>query len=156
MDHTAETVRVIVRPPLAWGLAVIAGLALGWLVPLRFVPVDLHGGWLGAAVFVLALGLFGWAVVTMTRAGSHVPSNRPTTTIVDTGPYRFTRNPIYLGFLLIYLGITLLVGTLWGLLLSPFLIWTATRLIIHAEEDYLGSKFADEYRAYCSRVHRWV
>ena len=58
MDDTAETAQVIVRPPLAWGLAVIAGFGLDWLVPLRFLPADLPAGWLGAMVFVLALALF--------------------------------------------------------------------------------------------------
>src|SRR5215467_3123211 len=97
MDDTADTAQVIIRPPLAWGLAVIAGLALNWLVPLPFLPDDLPAGWLGAMVFVLAVALFAWAIVTMTRAGSNVPTNRPTTTIVEAGPYRFTRNPVYLG-----------------------------------------------------------
>src|SRR6516165_6431428 len=70
MDDTADTAQVIIRPPLAWGLAVIAGLALNWLVPLPFLPADLPASWLGAGamVFVLALGLFAWAIVTITRA----------------------------------------------------------------------------------------
>jgi protein-S-isoprenylcysteine O-methyltransferase Ste14 len=76
--------------------------------------------------------------------------------LVTTGPYRFTRNPIYLGFLLIYLGFTLLAGTLWGLLLSPFLIGTVTQWIIHAEEAYLGRKFKEDYKAYSSRVRQWL
>ena len=75
MADTADTAHVIIRPPLAWGLAVIAGLALNWLVPLPFLPVDLPAGWLGALVFVLALALVAWAIVTMTRAGSNVPTN---------------------------------------------------------------------------------
>jgi len=101
MNDTAATAQVIIRPPLAWALAVIAGLALDWLVPLPFLPADLAAGWpigwLGALVFALGLALAIWAIVTMTRAGSNVPTNRPTTTIVEGGPYRFTRNPIYLG-----------------------------------------------------------
>ena len=103
MDDRADAARVIIRPPLAWGLAVIAGLALNWLVPLPLLPVDLPAGGLGAMVFVLALALFAWAIVTITRAGSNVPTNLPTTTIVENGPYRFTRNPIYLGM---FLGLT--------------------------------------------------
>jgi protein-S-isoprenylcysteine O-methyltransferase Ste14 len=100
MADTADTAHVIIRPPLAWGLAVIAGLALDRLVPLPFLPTDLPAGLIGALVFVLALALFAWAIVTITRAGSNVPTNRPTTTIVESGPYRFTRNPIYLGMFL--------------------------------------------------------
>src|SRR5262245_15552316 len=87
MDDTANTAQVIVRPPLAWGLAVTAGLTLNWLAPLPLLPVDLPAGWLGAMVFVFALALIAWAIVTITRAGSNVP----TTTIVESGPYRFTR-----------------------------------------------------------------
>jgi hypothetical protein len=72
MDDTADTAQVIIRPPLAWGLALIAGLALNWLVPLPFLPVDLSAGWLGAIVFVLALALVAWAIVIITKAGSNV------------------------------------------------------------------------------------
>ena len=107
MDNTADTAQVITRPPLAWGLAVIGGLALNWLVPLPFLPVDLPAGWLGAMVFVLALALFAWAIVTIAGAGSNVPANRPTTTIVESGPYRFTRNPIYLGMFLGLIGMAI-------------------------------------------------
>ena len=99
MDGTADTAQVVIRPPLAWGLAVIAGLALDWFTPLPFLPVDLPAGWLGILLFVLALALAAWAISTITRAGSSVPTNQPTTTIVESGPYRFTRNPIYLGML---------------------------------------------------------
>ena len=113
MDNTADTAQVITRPPLAWGLAVIGGLALNWLVPLPFLPVDLPAGWLGAMVFVLALALFAWAIVTITRAGSNVPTNRPTTTIVESGPYRFTRNPIYLGMFLGLIGLAIAFDNLW-------------------------------------------
>src|SRR6266540_1318334 len=62
MDDRADAARVIIRPPLAWGLAVIAGLALNWLVPLPLLPADLPAGGLGAMVFVLALALFAWAI----------------------------------------------------------------------------------------------
>jgi len=76
MDDTADTAQVIVRPPLAWGLAVIAGRVLDRLAPLPFLPTNLPARWLGATVFVLALALFAWAITTVARAGSNVPTNR--------------------------------------------------------------------------------
>src|SRR5262249_35842227 len=100
MADTTDTANVIVRPPIAWPVAVLAGLALNWLMPLPFVPVAVPAGWLGTMVFALALALVAWGIATIIRAGSNVPTHLPTTTIVDTGPYRFTRNPIYLGMVL--------------------------------------------------------
>ena len=64
-------------------------------------------------VFVLALALFAWAIVTITRAGTNVPTNRPTTTIVESGPYCFTRNPIYLGMFLGLIGLAIAFDNLW-------------------------------------------
>ena len=91
----------------------LVGLALNWLLPLPFVPAAVPAGWLGAIVFALALALFAWAIATVARAGSNVPTNRPTTTIVDTGPYRFTRNPIYLGMFLGLIGSAIAFDNLW-------------------------------------------
>jgi protein-S-isoprenylcysteine O-methyltransferase Ste14 len=156
MDDTADTVQVVVRPPLAWGLAVIAGLALGWLVPLRFLPARLPAGWLGALVFVLALALFAWAIVTMTRAGSNVPTSRPTTTIVASGPYGFTRNPIYVGMILGLIGLAIAFDDLWLLIaLVPFAL-VIRYGVVAREEAYLERKFGAAYRDYCSRVRRWL
>ena len=156
MGNRADTAPVITRPPLAWGLAVIGGLALNWLVPLPFLPVTLPAGWLGAMVFVLALALFAWAIVTITRAGSNVPTNRPTTTIVESGPYRFTRNPIYLGMFLGLIGLAIAFDNLWLLMmLVPFALIIRYGVVAR-EEAYLERKFGDFYRGYRSRVRRWL
>jgi protein-S-isoprenylcysteine O-methyltransferase Ste14 len=156
MDDTADTAPVIIPPPLAWGLAIVAGLALKWLVPLPFLPADLPTGWLGAIVFVLALALGVWAIVTMTRAGSNVPTNLPTTTIVESGPYRFTRNPIYLGMFLVLTGLAIAFDNLWLLvMLLPFAL-VIRYGIVAREEAYLERKFGDVYLDYRSRVRRWL
>ena len=156
MDDAADTARVIVRPPLALGLAVIAGLALNWLVPLPLLPADLPAGGLGAMVFVLALALFAWAIVTITRAGSNVPTNLPTTTIVENGPYRFTRNPIYLAMFLGLIGLAIAFDNLWLLMmLVPFAL-VIRYGVVTREEAYLERKFGDVYRGYRSRVRRWL
>jgi len=156
MDGTADTAQVVIRPPLAWGLAVIAGLALNWFTPLPFLPVDLPAGWLGTMVFVLALALAAWAIATITRAGSSVPTNQPTTTIVESGPYRFTRNPIYLGMLLSLIGLAIAFDNFWLLMmLVPFAI-VIRYGVVAREEAYLERKFGEVYRGYRSRVRRWL
>ena len=160
MGSAADTAQVIVRPPLALGLAVIAGLALDWLVPLPFLPVDRPAGTLGAIVgaivFILALAQFAWAIVAITRAGSNVPTSLPTTTIIESGPYRFSRNPIYLSMFLGLIGLALAVNNLWLLLmLAPFAL-VIRYGVVAREEAYLERKFGDVYRGYRARVRRWL
>ena len=156
MADTADTADVIVRPPIAWALAVLAGLAFNWLMPLPFLPAAASAGWLGAIVFALALALVAWAISTMTRAGSNVPTNLPTTTIVEAGPYRFTRNPIYLGMVLGLIGLAIAFNSLWLLMaLVPFAL-VIRYGVITREEAYLERKFGDVYRRYCARVRRWL
>ena len=107
-------------------------------------------------VFALALALVAWAIVTMTRAGSNVPTSLPTTTIVNTGPYRFTRNPIYLGMVLGLIGLAIALNSLWLLLmLVPFAL-VIRYGVVTREEVYLERKFGDVYRGYRSRVRRWL
>jgi protein-S-isoprenylcysteine O-methyltransferase Ste14 len=155
-DATIDTANVTIRPPIAWTVAVLAGLALNWLLPLPFVPAAVPAGWLGATVFALALALFASAIATITRAGSNVPTSLPTTAIVDTGPYRFTRNPIYLGMVLGLIGLAIALNSLWLLLaLVPFVL-VIRYAVIAREEAYLQRKFGDVYRRYSERVRRWL
>ena len=156
MADTADTANVKVRPPVLWVLAVLAGLALHWLMPLPFIPAAVPAAWLGALVFAVALALFGWAIVTMTRAGTNVPSRLPTTTIVDTGPFGFTRNPIYVGMMLGLIGLAIAFNSLWLLLmLVPFAV-VIRYAVVAREEAYLERRFGDAYRGYRSRVRRWL
>jgi protein-S-isoprenylcysteine O-methyltransferase Ste14 len=156
MDETPDTAQVIIPPPIAWGLAIIAGLALNWLAPLPFLPAGLPAIPPGVTVCLLALALGVWAVVTMTRAGSNVPTNMPSITIVEGGPYRFTRNPIYLGMFLVLIGLAIALDDLWLLLmLVPFAL-VIRYGVIAREEAYLERKFGGVYRGYCFRVRRWL
>ncbi len=125
-------------------------------MPLPFLPADVPAGGLGILVFVVALALATWAIVTMTKAGSNVPTNRPTTTIVESGPYRFTRNPIYLGMFGGLIGLAIAFDTLWLLLmLVPFAL-VIRYGVVAREEAYLERKFGDLYRGYRLRVRRWL
>jgi len=158
MADTEDTANVVVRPPIAWGLAIGVGLALDWgFIDLPFLPATIPATWLpGAIMFALALALGFWAIATMTRSGSNVPTNRPTTAIVENGPYRFTRNPIYLGMMLGLIGLALAFDTLWLLIaLVPFAVLIRYGVVAR-EEAYLERKFGDVYRAYRARVRRWL
>jgi protein-S-isoprenylcysteine O-methyltransferase Ste14 len=156
MNDTPETAQVLIRPPLAWALAVLAGLVLDWLAPLPFLPEDWPAGLLGAVVFVLALALAIWAIDTMTRAGTNVPTNRPTTAIVESGPYRFTRNPIYLGMFGGLIGLGIAFDNPWLLLLMALFALVIRYGVVAREEAYLERMFGDAYRGYRRRVRRWL
>ena len=131
------------------GLAVIAGLGSTGSC-LAVLPADLPAGWLGAMVFVLALALFAWAIVTISRAGSNVPTSLPTTAIVESGPYRFTRNPIYLGMFLGLIGLAIAFDNLWLTMLAPALVIRYG--VVAREEVYLERKFGDVYRGLLARA----
>jgi protein-S-isoprenylcysteine O-methyltransferase Ste14 len=156
MKDTPETAQVLIRPPLAWALAVIAGLVLDWLAPLPFLPEDWPAGLVGAVVFVLALVLAIWAIDTMTRAGTNVPTNRPTTAIVESGPYRFTRNPIYMGMFGGLIGLGIAFDNPWLLLLMALFALVIRYGVVAREEAYLERTFGDAYREYRRRVRRWL
>jgi protein-S-isoprenylcysteine O-methyltransferase Ste14 len=156
VSDEADTAKVLVRPPIAWLVAVLAGFALDWLRPLPFVPAALPAHWPGAIVFALALALFAWAVATMIRAGSNVPTSKPTTTIVESGPYRLTRNPIYLAMVLALLGLAIAFNSLWLLLALAIFAPVIRYGVIAREEAYLERKFGEVYRVYRGRVRRWL
>ena len=109
----------------------------------------------GAVVVLLAIGLFLFAVRTFQAAGTPVPGNRPTTTIVRTGPYRFSRNPIYLAFSLLQLGIALWVNSLWLAITLVAAVVVMSLVVIPREEQYLEARFPSEYSPYKASVRRW-
>jgi protein-S-isoprenylcysteine O-methyltransferase Ste14 len=156
VSDPAETANVLIRPPILWALAVLAGLLLHWVVPLPFLPASVPVRWLGGPVFVSGLALAIWAIVTMTRAGSNVPTNMPTTAIVHTGPYRLTRNPIYLGMFIGLVGLAIAFDSLWLLgMLVPFALIIRQGVVLR-EEAYLDRKFGHTYVQYRRRVRRWL
>ena len=112
------------------------------------------GGFVVVAMGI-AIGLAG--VYSFRKADTTVlPAGRPTTTIVVSGPYRFTRNPMYVAMSCAYIGLSLLLNNVWALLLLPVVVAVVDRLVIRREERYLAAKFGDPYREYCARVRRWL
>ncbi len=146
----------VVRPPIAWALAAIAGLALDSLYPLPFLPAAVPAGWLGGIVFLAGLALLIWAAATFRRAGTQIQTTQPSTTIVDHGPYSFSRNPIYTGMFLGLIGLAFAFDSLWPVvLLVPFYL-VIRYGVVAREEAYLERKFGDVYLTYKARVRRWL
>jgi len=151
----ADNPGVIAPPPLIYAGALLAGLILNRLLPTGFLPRDLSR-LLGPAMIVggLVIGLLGFR--EMRRAETNVDPYKPTTAIVDAGPYRFTRNPLYVGMTLMYCGISALFDALLPILMLPGVIAVMRKGVIEREERYLERKFGAEYLLYKARVRRWV
>lgn len=145
----------LVRPPLVYLSAIALGLAVHYAWPARFVPPSV-GTPVGAMLVLLAVALFVTAVRTLRAAGTPVPGNRPTTAIVRTGPYRFSRNPIYLAFTLFHLGLAAWVGSLALLLTLVPAVALMALVVIPREERYLTARFPSEYSSYRAAVRRWL
>ena len=154
---SSDTSGVRVIPPLVYLGLFLAGYVVHRFAPLRLwgdpPPFARLGGWGLVAAGVL---LGASAVRLFRRAGTTPNPTRPTTALVLHGPYRFTRNPMYLGLGLAYLGAALLVNSVWPYVLFPVVIVLVQRWVIAPEEAYLERKFGAEYRAYRARVRRWL
>jgi protein-S-isoprenylcysteine O-methyltransferase Ste14 len=123
--------------------------------PMRVVPPSVDAP-VGGTLTLLAVGLFVAAVRTFRRAGTPVPGNQPTTTIVRTGPYRFSRNPIYLAFSLFQLGLSVWINSLGLLIMLIPAVAIMALVVIPREERYLAARFPSEYSSYRATVRRWV
>ena len=151
----ADNPGVITPPPFIYAGALVIGLLANRLLRLRFLPRRLART-LGPLLFVsgLLVGLLGFLEVR--RAGSNVDPREPATIVVTGGPYSFTRNPMYLGFTLQYVGISALFNALPPIVLLPVVQQLMRRGVIEREERYLERKFGDEYLQYKGRVRRWI
>jgi protein-S-isoprenylcysteine O-methyltransferase Ste14 len=145
----------LVRPPFVYLGSIALGLLIHYAWPARFVPPSVSTP-VGAMLTLLAVGLFVAAVRTFRVAGTPVPGNQPTTAIVRTGPYRFSRNPIYLAFSLFQLGLSVWVNSLALLITLIPAVSLMALVVIPREERYLEARFPSEYSSYKASVRRWL
>jgi protein-S-isoprenylcysteine O-methyltransferase Ste14 len=146
---------VPIAPPLLFVIPIIAFIPLEWLYPTTFTQGLVR--WIPGIFFVafgIALNISGF--VTQRRAGTDPIPFNPTTRIVTHGLYRFTRNPMYIGFALWTFGIATLSDSMWMLLAVPIGLILTDLLIVRREERYLERKFGEEYLAYKQQVRRWL
>jgi protein-S-isoprenylcysteine O-methyltransferase Ste14 len=157
MAETAPEVANLgmMRPPLVYLGAIGLGVLLDLAWPVRLVPHAV-GVPLGIIAVLAAVAVFVAAVRTFRTAGTPVPGNRPTTAIVRTGPYRWSRNPIYLAFSLLQVGVALWVNSLWLAVTLVPAVALMSLVVIPREERYLETRFPSAYPAYKASVRRWL
>jgi protein-S-isoprenylcysteine O-methyltransferase Ste14 len=146
---------VLAPPPLIYLSGLAAGLLLSLAFPLSFLSITSRLI-LGFLLFALGSVTILTAFRTMTAAGTPVDPHQPVQRIVTSGPYRLSRNPIYLSLGLICLGIGFLADAAWVLILLPVVLVIIDRGVIAREERYLERKFGPAYLRYKSSVRRWI
>ena len=155
MHGPEDTVTFRLWPPIAVG----APFLIGWLVTQAWGdPVDL-GGWrvpLGWALALFFLGWNGWSLWLFARHQTGLLPGQATNTMIEEGPFRVSRNPLYVGLLALYLGSALLAPTLWGLVLFPTAVLLVLWGAIQPEERFLHKRFGAPYDDYMRRVRRWL
>lgn len=148
--------QLLLPPPVYLGLAIALALLAQLAIPLHWIddmPLRIFAG---VACCIMSAALPLWAILRFRDAKTHIEPHKPTTALVVIGPYRYTRNPIYLGFLILVLGLALISANPWALLLLPVL-WAALRyLVIGVEESFLIARFGNSYRDYLASVRRWI
>ena len=144
----------LLRPPFVFLAAILLGIALNRAWPLPFLPATLW--WLGPVVIFCALLLFVLALREFRMAGTSVRGTERTKAIVRTGPYRFSRNPIYLSFILLLLGLSVWLNDLWLLITLVPAVGFIAAVVIPREERFLERNFHDPYSSYKAAVRRWL
>jgi protein-S-isoprenylcysteine O-methyltransferase Ste14 len=153
----SDVAGVIALPPFIFLGFLVAATVLEAIAPLPLFGAHAIARYVVGAV--LALGgfvLIGLGTRRFVAAGTNVPPTLPTTALVVDGIYRRTRNPLYLGLTLVYLGLGVSAGSLWAIGLVVPLLWVIYVGVVKREERYLERKFGDAYRAYKARVRRWI
>ena len=144
----------LLRPPVVFLGAILVGIALGWAWPLHFRPLILW--WLGPLLTGSAVLLFLLSFREFRRAGTSVRGTERTTAIVRTGPYGFSRNPIYVSFILLVLGLSFWLNDLWLLVTLVPAVGVIAMIVIPREERFLERNFKEQYASYKASVRRWL
>lgn len=144
----------LLRPPIVFLGAILVGIVLNWAWPLRFRPSILWR--LGPLFTGFAVMLFLLSFQEFRRAGTSVRGTERTTTIVRTGPYRFSRNPIYVSFILLVLGLSIWLNDLWLLVTLVPAVGVIAVIVIPREERFLERNFKEQYASYKASVRRWL
>ena len=151
-DHA----EVRILPPLLLLGSILLGVALHWLWPLGFEAGGGRRVLVGLALLAAGIGAGAWTIVWMRRTKQDPDPRKPTPELILGGPFRYSRNPIYVGMALVQTGVGIALGNAWVLLLLPPTLLVLARGVIEKEEAYLARKFGAAYVDYRARVRRWI
>ena len=155
MKETQDHARVVINPLLIYPIFILTGAGLQIILPLPFPAVGITRP-VGLALAGLYLVIALPAVISMLRARTSLNPSGSSSKLVLSGPYRFSRNPMYLGVSLLHAGLACLLRLPWALLLMPVMLWLITVWVIKREEEYLERRYGTEYQNYRSSVGRWI
>jgi protein-S-isoprenylcysteine O-methyltransferase Ste14 len=155
MKESADRPRMNIIPPVYFLASLCIGIGLNQVLPTVNIP-DVMGVSIGAGLIVLSILLAMWALIWFKRVNTPIDVRKPTTMIVTTGPYRISRNPLYLSSLMFITGFGLVGNFFWILLIMPLLILVINYAVINKEEQYLENKFGYAYIQYKASVRRWL
>jgi protein-S-isoprenylcysteine O-methyltransferase Ste14 len=151
----ADSPGVTFPPPFIFLGFLAAGAVLDRLWPVGF-GVGAWQPWAGGVLIVLGLALMTAGMMKFRRAGTNVPPNQPALVLVTDGPWRYTRNPLYLSLTLVQLGIGIAANSIWIVVLVIPVLFIIRYAVIAREERYLEAKFGEPYRRYKASVRRWI
>ena len=154
-EQDRPTINRNVHPPIVALIFIAVAFVLGRFVLGSFMAPSVLRN-IGFALTFIGLLCGVGAFLEFRKARTTLDPHGSTKQLVTSGIYRFTRNPIYLGFLLMVIGFPLNSGFYSGIVVAPFFAFTLNRLVIEKEEAYLEKKFKDVYTSYKSRVRRWL
>jgi protein-S-isoprenylcysteine O-methyltransferase Ste14 len=152
-------VRLLLHLPVPWVyvLTYLVGVGLEWAVPLGIPKEKLAGvAPAGAAIFVAGAIIAGWGWLIFRKQRTTTVPGKASSRLVTWGPYRFSRNPMYLGLVIAYLGEAGILKQLWPVILLPLVILYVNFIVIPLEESRLKEVFQEEYEQYRERVRRWI
>lgn len=150
-DHAG----IRIPAPILAIVHIIMAILLGWLIPLP-IPTPIFVSWIGLGLAVLGFILGVLAIIEFRHVRTPSDPKKPATNFVTSGIYRYTRNPIYLGFVFMLIGLPLNMGIYWGFILVWPLVTFMNNMVIKHEEAYLEKKFKNQYTEYASHVRRWL
>jgi protein-S-isoprenylcysteine O-methyltransferase Ste14 len=143
------------HPPIIYAISILTGIGLNNFWPL-LMPYDLHNRSYGITLIVIALLLAAWSLYQFYKGDTDVRPDKPDSSLLTSGPYRFTRNPLYIVLTLVQLTAAIWLNNLWIALHAIPSVIVITRYAIAREERYLEALFGQQYADYKKRVRRWL